>query len=216
MDDFIKMKGSGNITFDADMAAVNKIYQDLEGKQAIFIKETGIHCPAGCGDCCTRFEPDILPVEAEFLAMQMLQKEGVDPAAEIVRMENLSEQFSQGVCPMQQYNVALSVTTERAAIAPAIAGACTVYSGRPLVCRIFGFASYADKTGNPVYVPCKLMTQTEESLQGTSKILAPIATAYGTRMESLRPQDAVQRLFLRKALVRAFQKIGMMFSFKES
>lgn len=116
---------------------MDKLYTQIADSQSVWYKESGFTCPPGCGECCRNFEPDLLASEAYFMAAWLLAKEA--PVAEKVADGEFPFPENKG-CPFwnekQEYH-------------------CTIYGGRPFVCRFFGAYGARSKSGEVVFKPCK-------------------------------------------------------------
>ena len=132
-------KFTGTVIYDV-LAAVNSLYNGIEADQQTWKEKSPMQCPDGCGSCCVHFEPEVYEAEALYLAAWMLenQNERVDRIAEMN-----GEYFAhRDGCilfdPDSPYH-------------------CTVYGGRCLICRLFGFSGDHGKDGLIRWKPCKYM-----------------------------------------------------------
>ncbi len=103
------------------LASLRSAYEDLDRSLQEFTESTGLSCPPGCGQCCEN--PAIHATALECLLLGAAALDGD-------RVEDLTS----GTCAFY-----LSQGPGR--------GRCTAYRDRPLVCRLFGFASRRDRHG---------------------------------------------------------------------
>lgn len=91
-------------------------------------------------------------------------------------------------------------------------GYCRVYSLRPLVCRLFGFASFRNKNGTPKTVVCRrmrqLMTDDRERLDLMIDT-APAFVDYSIRVSTLHPELGSRLYPINYAAYAAFEKYAL-------
>lgn len=174
-----------------------RIYSDAERAVAGFQKATGAVCPDGCGICCTRFTPDILPVEAEFLSDWILRHQPDQGRLFLAQDPGCFADCGSGdPCPLYRSDNPLH---------------CSVYEGRPLICRLFGFSSMATKKGELEWSDCRYMelppgmSRNWRCSPGTAEA-PPLAELFGRQVHEVRPADSCQRELLPAALYRALNK----------
>jgi Fe-S-cluster containining protein len=179
------------------LGALEELYREAEFEMEDWKRKSGVACPDGCGTCCERFHPDILPVEAELVAAYLLLKRpDLLPRAETLVSEH---------CPFY------------AVSGP---GHCTVYPVRPLICRLFGFAGERDKAGVPRFRLCRHMTGRGERSFTDGELLArfgrvpPLMQEYGMRLQSLEPRTG-ERLLVRDAVQRQLAALRFLLSLSD-
>lgn len=145
-------KFEGTVICDI-LTSVDSLYNGIEADQKIWKARSRIQCPDGCGSCCVHFEPEVYEAEALYLAAWMLehQSERADRIAEAAD----SEAFAGGdgcflFDPDSPYH-------------------CTVYGGRCLICRLFGFSGDHGKDGAIRWKPCKYMPPSAKTLSEISE-----------------------------------------------
>lgn len=132
-----------------------KLYDNLEGVQGEWYKNSRFTCPSGCGCCCHDFEPDLMECEAVFMAEWLVNNK--PEIAQNIAEGNFSfdyPSFSEKTCIF--FN-------------PDTVYHCSIYGGRPFICRLFGASSTKDKGGNIVWRACKFYPL--KKLQQYNKIL---------------------------------------------
>ena len=151
-------KFAGTVIYDI-LTSVNALYNDIDSSQKLWKTRSPMQCPNGCGSCCVHFEPEVYEAEALYLAAWMLehQSERADRIAEAD-----VDSFTRGdgcflFDPDSPYH-------------------CTVYEGRYLICRLFGFSGDHGKDGTIRWKPCRYMQPSAKILSGIpEKTLSGIA-----------------------------------------
>ncbi len=174
-------------------------YARIEAETSAFSRETGISCPRGCGECCTKIDFLVSRPEADEVAAFLVAH---PPLLERFLSQPISGE--KGPCPLYDAENA---------------GAhCTVYPARPLLCRTFAFAAHREKTGRTVYAPCHkfrddpALASRVEAVR-TNHPTLPILPDDSLTIWSLDPagnpkpmgpavRDAVEALLLRRSLER--------------
>lgn len=186
---------------------LDEIYADVARSQESWKRASPFHCADGCGSCCVDFEPDVLECEALYLACWMLCHQA--ERAESI----LSGTFS----PPRE-----GTTDELAAgcilYDPASPYHCTVYDGRCLICRLFGYTGDRGKDGTARWKPCKfgsdLHRQYDEAeLLDRFGIVPPVMSDITAQVVALSPDAAQNRRPIREALPDAIAKIRMLARF---
>ena len=119
------------------LRAVQENYKKIAEAQSDWYNKSAFTCPDGCGVCCRNFEPDLLDCEAGFMAAWLLENQN-----------ETAEKVSQGIFPYPD-NKGCPFWNENAEYH------CTIYGGRPFICRFFGACGSKNKEGKPVFKPCK-------------------------------------------------------------
>ena len=132
-------KFAGTVIYDI-LTAVHSLYNDIEVDQKLWKARSPMQCPNGCGSCCVHFEPEVYEAEALYLAAWMLEHQS-ERAERIAAADSDSFACGDGCFlfdPDSPYH-------------------CTVYEGRCLICRLFGFSGDHGKDGVIRWKPCKYM-----------------------------------------------------------
>lgn len=164
------------------------------------------HCPDGCGACCVDFEPDVLEIEALYLALWLMghQKEK-------------AEALVGGCFESPRGEQALGCIF----FDPASPYHCTVYGGRTLICRLFGYSGDRGKNATVRWKPCKFIAHVQEQshqfeqdeLLSRFGCLPPVMADLTAQVLALSPDSAGVRKPLRQAVVDALVKIYMILRF---
>jgi Fe-S-cluster containining protein len=167
------------------------IYQALEEVQNTASKKAGIFCQPGCGECCTREEPRISPVEGEFAALVILEKKPdlIACMSEVRNRENCV--FFD---PDNDFH-------------------CRIHPFRPLLCRIFHFSAFRNKSGSPIYRPCFVM---KEKISVKNPEVLPISEDYGWRLSALDSTMNPELLPVSEAVFQAYQRLSYARSMRQS
>lgn len=124
---------------------VLKVYGEIDGRIRRFKMATGLRCPMGCGLCCAEHWVETSVLEALPLAVSIysLQQE-----EEI--LERIEERMNRGetLCVLYRPNPEIPGR-----------GRCTHYSRRPLLCRMFGFATRRGKNGLRELSSCRIIRE---------------------------------------------------------
>jgi len=186
-------------TFDA-LSALAGVYAGADTAMSAFGSASGVACPSGCGRCCESFVPDMLPLEAEWMAIWLIRN---DPS----RAEGLAKSgFS---------------AAERSALScpffhsPGLSH-CGIYEGRALVCRLFGFAATRSRNGEPIFAFCRHMPVprgvSKRSWKGEEigtglGAEPPLMSDLAAQLLAIRPEEGRERRSLVEALPAALQRI---------
>ena len=132
-------KFAGTVIYDI-LTAVDSLYNDIDVDQKIWKAKSPMQCPDGCGSCCVHFEPEVYEAEALYLAAWMLenQSERADRIAEADSDAFIGGDGCVLFDPESPYH-------------------CTVYGGRCLICRLFGFSGDHGKDRRIRWKPCRYM-----------------------------------------------------------
>lgn len=197
-----------NTTLMRRMSSLDTIYARVERAQSAFrasaeSRGSPVACPKLCGTCCVHFVPDLLPVEADRLAHFLLtgKREMIDLFFE--RREEA--EAIDAACPFWN---------------PDKPGEnCMIYPARPLICRLFGFSSVADKCGEPAFALCRQMPSLalsqKRSFTGKADMeslfgaVPPSMADFSREIVALDPCEAGLRAAITEALPPAFSRVSL-------
>lgn len=181
-------------SLEAPLAGLDRVYERIETAQSSWIAATPYSCPPGCGHCCETFEPDILEIEALYLAAWIVRN-----APE--RLADVDRNADRVGCVLADHEGCYH---------------CTVYPARPLVCRLFAYSGDRGKDGTVRFRPCAHMKVAGKRDLGQAELterygmLPPVMGDLASEADLLLPGSAGERSPLREALPRAAAKIRLL------
>lgn len=167
---------------------------EKEGKRfAEAQRETGMHCPPGCGACCINPAVEVSPLEMLPMAYALLEQG---------KAESLLDQLNNHptfACPVYE-----SQTDNPKK------GRCTQYETRPLLCRLFGVSARRDKYDELEMMLCRelknLYPELAQDSQGQLPKLPLVTESYQALME-LDSRHLLDRQRISLALSIALEKV---------
>lgn len=168
---------------------VQKVLHDAALHTTKFGKAGGIACASGCNLCCMKRDITASPLEFLPLAYS-LYRDGLAEAF-YTRLEELSP---NSICILFSNN-------------PDSAGGCINYRHRGLICRLFGFSSATDKSGQKRLITCKVIKGTDAYQQLTPARIdkSPRAADYYMRLSAIDFSLANELLQINDAIKRAIE-----------
>lgn len=142
--DSILLKLQGTREMDI-LSRMEEAYSNVSAAQSVWYEKSQFFCSEGCGECCRNFEPDLLEGEALYMAAWLMQNN--PDLAQKVAQEDFPFPANRG-CQFWDENQDYH---------------CTIYGGRPLICRLFGASGSKDKNGKVIFKPCKFYPAEELS-----------------------------------------------------
>ena len=106
-----------------------RLYRKLDQDISRFRKKTGLRCEQGCGRCCEYPQVETTVFELIPLAINLWQHNQA-----LAILEKAKKAQYQGQCIFYQADPLIKGK-----------GRCSIYSWRPLGCRLFGFSARSDK-----------------------------------------------------------------------
>lgn len=185
------------------------IFRKISEVQRSFVDaatQRGIHiaCPPTCGSCCHGFMPDVLPVEADYIAYFILST-SADPSTQSTPESCVSLRHPNNPSPCPFHD-------------PSQPGAnCRIYTARPLICRLFGYSSTRTKSGGRTFRLCRHIPTPEglssrqlsdwdlEAKLGTEP---PFMSDFAMELLAIDPSSASQRCPLSEAMPLSLARIG--------
>jgi Fe-S-cluster containining protein len=190
--------------------ALDGIYAGIDAAQNAWKEASPFRCPDGCGACCVDFEPDVLESEALYLAVWLVAHESERADAILAGTWVSPRRDGRSGCflfdPENPYH-------------------CTVYGGRGLICRLFGYSGDHGKDGTPRWKPCKFLPDSaelggslrrqydEDELRAIFGAMPPVMADIAAQVVALEPDATGERKPLREALPRAIGKVLMLIRF---
>lgn len=183
---------------------VERLFLQLERETQTFKSSSGLHCLAGCGQCCTK--ADIEASVLEFLPLAL-------------------HWFLQGISfeKREQYRDSTPPTCHL--FMPGEhnryqSGKCGAYEYRGMICRLFGYSVTRDKSGQPVLATCKLIKENQpeeikriqESL--TEGLKVPTYLNYYQSLTQVDFKLGQEFLPINKAIVRALDEVHGYYAYR--
>lgn len=196
-----------NSVLARNLQALSVIYDEIGRKQREFsdaVRNKGlvVGCPANCGTCCEHFVPDVVPVEADFLAYYLILRR---PTLINRIGDCLATSRSVDSCPFWDEK--------------GNGKNCLVYEARPLICRLFAYSAVHSKKGEPSYAFCKRFEMDTKldsrTYTGDAQILEtfgaipPAMSDYASMVLGIDPDAAGERLPLDKALPSSLNRVAL-------
>jgi len=189
------------------LSALAGIYARSDAAVAEFVAISGVSCAFGCGSCCEGFVPDILPIEAAYLATFLAGTDS-DRAFRLAAsgLEARRRDDGRVGCPLYADDTPYH---------------CTVYEARPLICRMFAFSAMRDKFGEPTFSVCSKGTSAKggrsasgAALREVFGAMPPVMSDMGSDLASIEPEAAGNRKPLPEALMEALSRVLFLMAMK--
>ena len=184
------------------------LYQRADAAVAEFVASSGVSCPHGCGSCCEAFVPDILPLEAAYLATFITASDR-DRAFALAAhgLEARLRDDGRLGCPLYADDRAYH---------------CTVYEARPLICRMFAFSATRDKLGAATFSVCKKglsanggRTASGAALTEVFGAIPPVMSDMGSELASIAPDSSGDRKALPESVTEALSRVLFLVGLKD-
>ena len=121
---------------------VMDVYQLLSQEFSAFQKSQSLHCVEKCGACCNKPDIEVSPLEMLPYALHLFDT-------------GMAEQVFD---ELDNYNGFACKQYQRTSL-DGNEGYCGIYEYRPSICRMFGAAGYATKSGEATLSVCKPIKQ---------------------------------------------------------
>lgn len=167
----------------------------MDALSSRFQNATGLRCLPGCGACCDTEEVEATVVEVIPLCWQIL-------------LSREEERYLSAIAEMEE-KVSQRCVIYDPAPDPGQPGCCSLYEFRPLVCRLFSFATRRNRKGGLEFVPCKwLKDATPEAVNRAqvgvnSGLPAPVYQDAFMRVATVNPALGFRRLPINRAIKEA-------------
>lgn len=177
-------------------------YKRLDKTIARFQAATGIYCPDGCGICCMEWWVEASIIEMLPLALEIYARR---------REENVLMSIQEKE-KHQDFRCAL-ILPEPPKDGK---GSCGYYEFRPLLCRLFGFASRKNKFNEPEFSPCRIIKSTDPDGVRRAEIAVsegmkvPVYQEAFMRIASINPGMGYRILPINQALKGALEHLYWM------
>ncbi len=180
---------------DLIIAAVERVYQELDEHLNKVAEKTGLTCPIHCNACCHKTDIEASPVEFLPLAAWLYKTDQVDEYLELL------EKKTDGLC----VNFSLESQSKGE-------WGCRHYPYRGLICRLFGYGFRLNREGLPGLVTCKIMKNTIPEAVGLANSMAasdpdnmPVFRNYFMQLYAIDPEMALKQMHINDAIKRAIE-----------
>jgi Fe-S-cluster containining protein len=176
-----------------------RVYEELDRRISLFKAASGLECVPGCGACCLAHGVEATAVETLPLARAILAEQ---QEAIVLSLIQERESREDPTCVLYRPDPAIPGN-----------GSCSFYKARPLVCRLFGFASRKNKTGTREFVSCKVLRATALHLVLDAQnrmdhgLDIPGYQDSAMRLAVLDPQIGFRRLPINQAIRAAIERL---------
>jgi hypothetical protein len=176
---------------------VEELFDRLEKESTAFKSQTGLHCLAGCGKCCSKPDIDASPLEFLPWAFHLfLNGKAEEVLLELDHSSIKTCAIYRPLALLEEYN-----------------GSCSNYRYRGLICRLFGYAASRDKYGALRLATCKIIKEeqlinfnnTEEAI--SKGLYVPIFTDYYMQLAQIDYRLATTMLPINQALKIAIEEV---------
>ncbi|MFH1855748.1 MAG: YkgJ family cysteine cluster protein [Candidatus Omnitrophota bacterium] len=123
-----------------DILFLISLYDKLDEHIERFKAVSGLKCIEDCGLCCGKSNFEATAMEFMPLAVDLWIRKEISPW-----LEKISLLEQGGPCVFYKADASVGE------------GKCSVYSFRPLICRLFGFSARTDKYGKRLLITCGCM-----------------------------------------------------------
>ena len=174
------------------LTEIEKSYDRIDKEQESWYKISGFLCPAGCGECCTHFEPDLMVSEALYMGAWLLEHQPC-----------IARRVAEGIFPFDNGTFCPFFNAESQFH-------CSIYGGRAFICRLFGASSSRSKNGTLAWKPCRfypseLLSEHRPPLehrQYSAEEMLNIFNAVPPDMNALMEGNGADTVLLREILPR--------------
>ena len=178
---------------------VMTLYAQIDQLIDTFLAKTQLHCPSGCGWCCTSPHVEATPLEMLPLALKLFRRgEGE------VWIERTATENEINSCLFYQPDPLIPDN-----------GRCQAYQMRPTVCRLFGWSTAMNKLGQPELIACTrhraMMPEIVASATGAiaNGLEAPNMAMLSQQVANIDPELGRQRMPINQALRVALLRVGL-------
>lgn len=207
----ILLKLNGTREMDI-LSSMEDAYGNVSAAQNVWYEKSEFYCVDGCGECCRNFEPDLLESEALYMAAWLLENQ-----------PEVADSVAEGNFPLPREK-ACQFWDENKAYH------CTIYGGRPLICRLFGACGSRAKNGETVFKPCKFYSEeklkvwktplahrqySEREVKEIFTVLPPVMSDLSEGVVAANPENKNTEL-IRDILPETIRRLKWIISLKEA
>ncbi len=178
---------------------VMTLYAQMDQLIDAFLAKTQLHCPSGCGWCCTSPHVEATPLEMLPLAFELFRRgEGE------IWIERTTKEKEINSCLFYQPDPLIPEN-----------GRCQAYQMRPTVCRLFGWSTATNKFGQPELIACARHKAIMPEIIATAAaaiangIESPNMAMLSQQVANINPELGRQRMPINQALRLALLRVGL-------
>ncbi|NJK37350.1 MAG: YkgJ family cysteine cluster protein [Oscillatoriales cyanobacterium RM2_1_1] len=179
---------------------VMESYTQIDQTIAAFQSATHLDCPPGCGWCCENPEVETTILEILPLVIELFRQETVE-----FWLQRAADSQYQGQCVFYQPDPSIPGN-----------GRCQVYPWRPTICRLFGFATVTQKSGQVQLAACvkhkaalpAILAQAQGAI-AQNQVQAPNFAEVTQQITNLDPTLGQERMPINTALRVAIERFGL-------
>lgn len=182
---------------------VGALYARIDQQVKAFQLKTGLRCPNRCGVCCPTVE-----VHASVLEMLPAAHEILCRGATAHWLERIEAGDGTGVCVLYERQPA-----------PEAPGHCGFYAFRPSVCRLFGFATVRNRSGQRELSVCRQVREADPPAVAAARqhqAEAPCFSDVCTEISALDMSIGANLMPVNEALRRAILRLGLSMQLSQS
>ena len=173
-----------------------ELYNQTDQRVAIFQLKSGLRCIAGCGHCC-------LTSKVQATILEML------PAANEILLRGEASKWIERIDANAEASICAFYSAKLETDEP---GHCGFYTWRPMVCRLFGFASHRNRNGRKLLGVCKVLKEKKTLEVGAAKAIQDEALSFieaSSLIYGLDPGLGTKLLPINIALKKAIISLGL-------
>ncbi len=178
---------------------VKKVYAQLDKHIDTLQKETGLHCPSGCGMCCKKPDIEASPIEFLPLALSWFDENSHWEHYEAIQHEENT------LCHVFRPHVT------------SFGGLCNAYPYRGLICRLFGYSARINKDEQKEIVTCKILKSEQPNQVAAANAAGkklPVMIHYYSRMASIDIQ-LNDRMPINQAMLKAIESVAAYYAYRK-
>jgi Fe-S-cluster containining protein len=166
--------------------AVPSLYEELDREIQTFKSHSALSCPINCGSCCLKSDLEATVLEFLPAAYELYMTKKYEDVLE--RLENVADNTCVFYNPFEKN------------------GLCNHYSGRGLICRLFGFSVQYNKHSQRTLIACKLLkSNVNPTKLNFSLKLAPEMNSWYMKLYGIDPLLSGDYMPVNKAIRKALE-----------
>lgn len=192
------------MTLKKKISSVNAVFNKLNKFINRVKEKTGLECIYNCVECCFKNNVEATILEFLPLAYDLYINKKAEQTLEMIAHGTVNK-------PCVFLNTIASPTEKKG---------CSVYEKRGLICRLFGFSAMRNKSGDLIFLTCKIIKENFKSefekaqkLLKTSKTI-PVMRDYYMMLYNVDLNLASKYYPINEAVKRAIECILFYYQFR--